>query len=374
MKKHIVQLALIAALLSGCTGKDKTASLQQYSNASLDAGFDTVLYYQEWNTSQDISKKHFDEAVELFSHYNDLFDIYNNYDGMNNLKTVNDNAGKQPVTVDTEIIQLLKEARQFYTYSSGEFDITIGSLLHVWHTYRENGIALNEKGQQGSVPDYSLLQEAASHKGWDKIEINEEDSTVYITDPSVSLDVGGIAKGYATEQIAKKLESEDDCGIVAINAGGNNRTIHSKPDGTPWRVRIQNPDGGDKLLIVSKEGSCSFVTSGDYERYYTADDGKKYHHIIDPSTLYPSTLYRSVSIITKDSSAADCLSTSLFTLSIEEGKKVLEEYKNDTGNDVDAIWIMDSDNAQEASPSKAHMGYHIAYTQGLEDSITWEEA
>ena len=118
---------------------------------------------------------------------------------------------------------------------------------------------------------------------------------------------------------------------------------------------------------------CSFVTSGDYERYYEADDGKRYHHIIDPSTLYPSTLYRSVSIITTDSSAADCLSTSLFTLSIEEGKKVLQEYEKDTGNHADAIWILSSDNTETASPVKQHMGYTIAYTDGLEDSIIWED-
>ena len=373
MKKNLLCLTLATTLLCSCSNSKKEQTLIQYSNASLDAGFDTVLYYQEWNTDNSISEKHFNEAVELFSHYNDLFDIYNEYDGMNNLKTINDNAGKEAVTVDQELIDLLLEAKEFYTYSEGEFDITIGSLLHVWHTFRENGISLNENGQKGSVPPYSTLEEASKNKGWDKVEINDEDNTVYITDENISLDVGGIAKGFATEQVAKKLEQEEDIGIVAINAGGNNRTIGTKQDGSPWRVRIQNPDGGDKLLIVSKEGSCSFVTSGDYERYYEAEDGKKYHHIIDPSTLYPATLYRSVSIITTDSSVADCLSTSLFTLSIEEGKKVLEEYEKNTGNHVDAIWVMSSDNAQDVSPLKQHMGYSIAYTESLEDSITWEE-
>lgn len=373
MRKTLLYITLAATLLAGCSSPEKTDSLQQYSNVSLDAGFDTVLYYQEWNTDNSVSEEHFNEAVDMFSHYNDLFDIYNNYDGINNLKTINDNAGKQAVTVDQDIIDLLKEAKQFCTYSEGEFDITIGSLLHVWHLYREKGIALNEKGQKGSVPEYSVLEQASTHKGWSHVQIDEENSTVYIDDPDVSLDVGGIAKGFATERIAQKLEQEEDIGIVAINAGGNNRTIGSKPDGAPWRVRIQNPDGGDKLMIVSKEGNCSFVTSGDYERYYEADDGKRYHHIIDPSTLYPSTLYRSVSIITTDSSAADCLSTSLFTLSIEEGKKVLQEYEKDTGNHADAIWILSSDNTETASPVKQHMGNTIAYTDGLEDSIIWED-
>ncbi len=249
----------------------------------------------------------------------------------------------------------------------------MGALLNVWHTYRENGITLNEENKQGPLPTDAELSEAASHKGWDKVVIDDSANTVYITDASVSIDVGGIAKGYATEKIAQKLASEDNIGTIAINAGGNNRTINAKPDGSPWRVRIQNPDGEDKLIIVSETGSWSFVTSGDYERYYVATDGKKYHHIIDPETNYPADRYRSVSIITKDSSAADCLSTTLFTLSMEDGQKVLDEYEQATGNHADAIWVMSEDKKVEAKNGKDHMGFYIAWTDGLDGVITWEQ-
>ncbi|MEE8808180.1 MAG: FAD:protein FMN transferase [Lactimicrobium sp.] len=377
MKKILLAAGLASLVLCGCSSTQSASTSSSdvplYSNVSTDAGFDTVFYYQEYNQDKDASEKHFNEAVSLFTHYNDLFDIYNNYDGMNNLKTVNDNAGVAPVTVDPEIIAMLKEAKQFYTWSDGEFDITMGALLNVWHTYRENGITLNQENKQGPLPTDSELAEAATHKGWDKVEIDDSANTVYITDASVSIDVGGIAKGYATEQIAQKLSTEDDIGTIAINAGGNNRTINAKPDGSPWRVRIQNPDGEDKLIIVSETGSWSFVTSGDYERYYVATDGKKYHHIIDPETNYPADRYRSVSIITKDSSAADCLSTTLFTLSMEDGQKVLDEYEKATGNHADAIWVMSEDHKVEAKNGKDHMGFYIAWTDGLDGVITWEQ-
>ncbi len=377
MKKILLAAGLASLVLCGCS-TSKTASTASsdvplYSNVSTDAGFDTVFYYQEYNQDKDASEAHFNEAVSLFTHYNDLFDIYNDYAGMNNLKTVNDNAGIAPVTVDPEIIAMLEEAKQFYTWSDGEFDITMGALLNVWHTYRENGITLNEENKQGPLPTDAELSEAASHKGWDKVVIDDSANTVYITDASVSIDVGGIAKGYATEKIAQKLASEDNIGTIAINAGGNNRTINAKPDGSPWRVRIQNPDGEDKLIIVSETGSWSFVTSGDYERYYVATDGKKYHHIIDPETNYPADRYRSVSIITKDSSAADCLSTTLFTLSMEDGQKVLDEYEQATGNHADAIWVMSEDKKVEAKNGKDHMGFYIAWTDGLDGVITWEQ-
>lgn len=374
IRKALISAAM-ALTLSGCTvAGQKTATMSDlYSNISLDAGFDTVFYYQEYNADTDAAKAHFDTAVSLFSHYNQLFDIYNDYDGINNIKTINDHAGVAPVKVDGDIIELLQEAQKFYELSEHEFDITIGSLLQVWHTYREEGMSLNEQGQKGKVPSVEELQQATVHKGWDKVEIDQDSSTVYISDPDVSLDVGGIAKGFAVEKIAEALEKEKDIGTVTINAGGNNRTINSKPDGSSWNVRIQNPDGGSKMVIVSADGSTSFVTSGDYERFYVAEDGKSYHHIIDPNTLFPADRYRSVSVITKDSGAADCLTTSLFTLSIDDGMKLLSEYEKESGNSADAIWIMDSDKADTTHEGKNHMNFYIVTTDGIKDSVTYEQ-
>lgn len=350
---------------------EDTASYQTYSNVALDAGFDTVLSYTEQTDSKEVFDEHFEEVTSLFTYYNNLFDIYNDYEGVNNIKTINDNAGKEPVKVDSAIIELLEESRDFYELSNHEFDVTMGSLLKVWHTYRDAGIELNTDGELAPVPSYEELSEAAQYQGFDHVIINEEESTVYIDDENISLDVGGVAKGFATEQIALALE---EAGVehAVINAGGNNRTVGSKIDGSTWNVGIQNPGGEGSLFVLHVNGTNSFVTSGDYERYFVGEDNKIYHHIIDPSTLYPATNFHSVTIITRDSGKADCFSTTLFTLSYEEGIALVDAWNTEHPDEqVEAVYIADKDTDMECMHETSN--YCVAYTSGLEGAITWAE-
>lgn len=365
-------LMLGAAGCSGDAGRQEqpVPELHNYNNLSLDAGFDTVFTYQEATETKEIFDAHFQQAVSLFTYYNNLFDIYNNYEGMNNLYTINENAGTAPVKVDPDLIEMLVQARDYYELSGGKFDITIGSLLKVWHEYRDAGIETNLAGELAALPELSELQEASEHKGWEYVEINEEENTVFITEPDISLDVGGIAKGFATEKIARKL---NELGIRngAVNAGGNTRTLGQKYNGQEWRIGIQNPDAEGSLIIVKQNGACSFVTSGDYERYFVGTDGVKYHHIIDPDTMYPASYFRSVSIITPDSAAADALSTTLFTLSFEDGMKLVEDYRKTYGTSLEVIWIMSPENAPDTQYCRKAGSYMVAYTSGLEDSLIW---
>ena len=131
----------------------------------------------EYTTNTDSAATHFKDSTILLRYYNQLFDIYNDYDGINNLKTVNDNAGIKPVKVDKPIIDMLHMAKAFYDYSNGEFDITMGALLKVWHKYREEGIKLNAEKQLGNLPPEEELTQAAGCKGWDNVVINDEEST-----------------------------------------------------------------------------------------------------------------------------------------------------------------------------------------------------
>jgi thiamine biosynthesis lipoprotein len=127
------------------------------------------------------------------------------------------------------------------------------------------------------------------------------------------------------------LEEKGVTGYV-LNVGGNVRTIGTKGDGTPWTVGIENPDGGDYLSYLNLSGQ-SLVTSGSYQRYYYVD-GKPYHHIIHPETLMPSEGFLSVSVVCNDSGLADALSTTLFCLSLEEGKALIENFP-----DAQALWV-----------------------------------
>lgn len=355
---------ILPALLIGCTKKEYSTFKQ-----STIAGFDTTYAYGETSLDDQKAKEHYDESVSLLQHYNDLFDIYNDYKDLNNLKTINDQAGIAPVKVEQPIIDLLKTAKQFYDLSNGEFDITIGAILKVWHEYRENGIALNEEGKLAPIPTQAELEEVSGCRGWDKITIDETNSTVYIHDPCVSLDVGGIAKGYATELVAQALEKQGTTAAF-LNVGRNIRTIGDKVDGTDWKIGISDPDGKlpSGIVAMQQAGSFSYVTSGDYERYYVGEDGKVYCHIIDPKTLFPATHYRSVTIITKDSGIADCLSTTLFTLSIAEGEAVLENYRKATNQSVEAVWIMDPNMKQDVTGEMVDQ-YFVHYSSGLQGKI-----
>ena len=167
--------------------------LERYTASFLDV-FDTmtnIVGYAESEAafSEAVSGIH-DELVE----YHQLYDIYNEYEGINNLKTVNDNAGGEPVEVDQRIIDLLVFAREMYEATGGKTDVALGAVLRIWHDARET--AINDPSA-AYVPTEEELEAANGHTDFGSIVIDEANGTVQITDPEASIDVGGIAKGYA---------------------------------------------------------------------------------------------------------------------------------------------------------------------------------
>ena len=316
--KKLIPLLLAVLLLTGCGGPE------QYSITYLTL-FDTVTTI----TGQAESEEAFQEQTQAIHdellRYHQLFDIYHDYEGLNNLKTVNDQAGVAPVEVDPAIIALLKDCKAYYEATSGTVNAAMGSVLQLWHEARNDGL---DDPANAYLPDDAALQEAAQHMDFDAVIIEEAASTVYISDPRVQLDVGAMAKGWATQRVSEKAPS----GLL-ISVGGNVCATGPKDEnGTPWVVGIQNPDRGDNFLHTLYVEGGSVVTSGDYQRTYMVD-GKLYHHIIDPQTLYPSTLWRSVTIICADSGLADALSTALFVLPQAEGQKLLDKYE------AKAMWV-----------------------------------
>ena len=360
--KKLFFLLLSCLLLTGCQPDKK------YTSLDWNSGFDTFISLTSYTRSQEKADEQMETTKTLFSLYNTYFDIYHTYPHVNNLKTINDNAGIAPVQVAPEIIECLLKAKEFHTLSHGDFDITMGAVLKVWHHYRDEGVILNGAGQLGNLPTEKELEEARACTGWQYVEIDEEASTVYITNPCVSLDIGGIAKGFAVEKIAQAIESHVSAAIV--NGGGNTRTVKTKPDQSDWVSGIQNPENDGSLLAVSVKGSQSIVTSGDYQRFYVAEDGLLYHHIIDPKTSYPAMLYRSVTIITQDSGDADGLSTCLYTVSIEEGIEILNHYNNlHPDTPASAIWIMDKDKKIETKNGFELQDFYISCTDDLLDKL-----
>ncbi len=253
-----------------------------------------------------------------------LFDIYNSYEGINNLKTVNDNAGIAPVQVDGRIINLLLFCREMAAATGGLVDVTQGSVLRLWHDARVYSTAFPEDAY---LPTEAELAEAALHTGFDKLIIDEIASTVYLTDPAARLDVGAVAKGYAVELAAAQLPDN-----MMLSVGGNIRAKgRNTLTGDRWTAGVEDPEGGEYLHVVWLEDG-SIVTSGDYRRYFTVD-GVRYGHIIDPRTRQPGRLWRAVCILCENSGIADALSTALYLLPAEEGQQLLEACG------AEAMWI-----------------------------------
>ena len=324
MIRKIFVIVLALLVLSGCASlRQEPDQLTQY-NANFLTLFDTVTTI----VGRYPSEKEFSEVTQIFHNelleYHQLFDIYNDYEGLNNLKTVNDQAGIAPVEVDPRIIDLLTDCKAYYELTGGKVNVAMGSVLNLWHIARNDSI---DDPANAYTPDPEALAEAAKHCSFDAILIDENANTVFITDPEQRLDVGAVAKGWSLQRVAEQTPA----GLL-ISIGGNVFATGPKDEaGTPWVVGVTNPDGGNYLHTL-KIPYGAVVTSGDYQRFYQVD-GVRYHHIIDPVTLFPNDLWRSVTIVCDDSGLADALSTALFLLPQAEGQALLDSCG------AEALWM-----------------------------------
>lgn len=292
--------------------------------------FDTVTYIYDYSgASEESFAQRCDMTKEILGKYHKLLDIYNEYSGMNNLCTVNKNAGGEAVSVAPELIDFLLYAKGLYEKTNGEMNIMMGAVLRLWHDARDN---VQSGAADARIPSKAEREEAAKHTDIGSLEIDTENKTVRIADPKARLDIGAVGKGYAAERAAEILRADGADGYV-LDLGGNLKIIGTKPDGSGWKTGIRNPHDTQNYSHYLTLSDTSCVTSGDYERYFTFN-GEKYHHIIDKDTLMPSEHFSSVTVITHDSGIADALSTALFCMSYEDGLELLKKFP-----EVEVIWI-----------------------------------
>ena len=357
MKRKLLTMGAFLALvvliiLTSCWGKDNPAPSGEPRSEETKIQnpkgvgrvyydlFDTVSYIFNYRGDSDEEFTELcDETYYLLQKYHMLFDIYNEYSGINNLCTINKNAGGDWIETDPLLIDFLLYAKEMNDLTEGEMDVMLGSVLSLWHEARN--------AETPYLPGEEELKEASLHTGFSFLEIDTENNRVRITDSKASIDVGALGKGYATEKAARMLEEKGVTSYV-LNIGGNIRIIGSKPDGSGWITGIRNPkdpDGDFALTINVKD--TAVVTSGSYERYFVVD-GKKYPHIIDKDTLHPAFYYESLTVICKDSGLADCLSTALYSMPPAESRKKAESLDG-----VECIWIDASGNIGMTDGAKA---------------------
>ncbi|MDO5712960.1 MAG: FAD:protein FMN transferase [Tissierellia bacterium] len=344
MKKIILLLMILLSLVA-CSSEEP---LDMYQGQFYEC-FDTVTSVSIPATSEEEAQEKIDKIQKRYEELHQLYDKYHEYPGIVNIKTINEKGHKEPVKVEKDLLDLLIFSKENYKNISKKVDISKGALLEVWSDYRdghEAGLDFEgeeqRKDRKPELPPMEELEKVGSYGSMENLIIDEKNSTVFLKDPNMKLDVGAVAKGFATEIVARELEKQGEDHII-LSAGGNVRLIGNPLDPNKKRfvIGLQNPevltdDGtGSNILDVVYANDVSIVSSGDYQRYYEVD-GKIYHHIIDMETLYPGDYFRGVSVVTKDSGIADFLSTAVFLMPYEEGKALIDSLP-----DTEAYWIFD---------------------------------
>ena len=325
-------VCLALAGLAGCA-PEKTA---RYSCRALDI-FDTEITLSGFMKDQASFDKTAERVRDRLRACHQMFDGYNAYGEMHNLWYVNRHAAQAPVQVPEEFYDLLRWCRDQWQEGRRTVNIAMGSVLKIWHAYRDAGIA---DPASAALPSMEELQEANKHTDFSAVLLDDQNRTVYFADPDLQLDLGAVAKGYAADLVLPLLKKEMPSFLLSL--GGNVYAGDAPRDGRGhWNVGVQDPrmtaegiaNGGTDILDVMEIKNLTAVTSGDYWRYYEVD-GKRYHHIIDPGTLFPAADMQSVTIVCESSLLADYLSTSLFILSQQDGEALMRQFDG-----VEAMWV-----------------------------------
>lgn len=223
---------------------------------------------------------------------------------------------KQVVSADT--MSLIKESVKISKETNSAFNPTIYPLMELWGFTTKNYY----------VPKDNEIKPLLNHMDIDNIKIDERKNEVSFKDSNMKIDLGAIAKGYTSSKIID-IFKENNIKSGMVTLGGNVQVLGKKPDGSLWKVGIQNPIGEDEYLGVLQTSDKAVITSGGYERNFTKN-GKTYHHILDPSNGYPANNgLTSVTIISSDGTLADALSTSLFVMGKD---KAIDFYKKSNYN------------------------------------------
>ena len=320
MKRFLSMLTALMLLFSFGASAEEYQKFQHYFFGT----FDTIITVIGYARSADEFRPFAELAEAEMRRYHYIFDLYNEYDGVRNLHYVNQHAASGPVEAEPELVTLLLQIQEWHEQYGDVMNPAMGSVLHLWHDAREGGV---------SIPDQRALTDASVHMDYSDVIIDPDANTIQFADPLLQLDLGAVAKGYAAQLTADTLRQAGLDSFI-LNAGGNVVCGDAPLDGRKhWVVAIEDTDS---ISIRHKIGitNLSVVTSGDYQRYYEVD-GVRYHHLIDPATLFPASHMRAVSIIHPDSGLGDFLSTTAFVLPYEQSRALVESIPG-----AEAVWLL----------------------------------
>ncbi|HEY3347224.1 MAG TPA: FAD:protein FMN transferase [Nitrospirota bacterium] len=255
-------------------------------------------------------QKAVDAANAAFDEISRVDRLMSTYKPESQLSEVNRQAGIKPVKVDPELLDTVQDALDAAAATGGAFDPTVGPLVRAWKIGPEGG----------RIPATEEIEKARALVGYSQVAVDKSGGTVFIKKKGMSIDLGGIAKGYSADRAVEAMKARGARGgIVAV--AGDLKLFGRKPGGGPWKVGIQHPREKDAMLASFNLTDAATSTSGDYERFFIKD-GVRYHHIIDPKTGYPAKGLVSVTVLAHDSYVADSLSTGIFVMGPEKGREL----------------------------------------------------
>ncbi len=250
------------------------------------------------------AKGHIDTAVGEISRIEQLI---SSWDPASQTSEINRNAGNKPVKVDEELYQLIARAIGISKLTDGAFDITYASMDNIWRF----------DGSMIQMPSEEMIKKSVAKVGYQNLVLDEQNRSVFLKNPGMKIGFGAIGKGYAADR-AKALLIEKGVVSGIINASGDMNTWGKQRLGEPWKVAITNPLDKNKAFALLPITDGAVVTSGNYEKFVTLNN-KRYSHIIDPRTGYPSSGIVSVTVFAKKAELADALATSVFVMGKETG-------------------------------------------------------
>ena len=250
------------------------------------------------------ANKHIDVAVAEITRIEKLI---SSWDENSQTSIINKNAGLKPVKVAPELFNLIERAIRISKLTDGAFDISYASMDRIWKF--DNSMT--------KMPSEEIIKASVAKVGFQNIILDKVNSTVFLKLKGMKIGFGAIGKGYAADK-AKALLISKGVKSGIINASGDMNTWGKQPDGSEWKIAITNPMNKNKVFALFPINNGAVVTSGNYEKYVNFN-GKRYTHIIDPRTGYPSSGIISVTIFAPKAELADALATSVFVMGKEAG-------------------------------------------------------
>ena len=262
---------------------------------------------------------------EVFAEFDRLEKLMSTWVAASDVQHINRFAGVKPIEVSADVLEVLEDARQISEWTGGKFDVTFGALSGLWKF---------DHDQDNVIPDPGEVRRRLPLIDYRAVRIDNAARTVFVERQGMSVHLGGIGKGFAIDRSAAILRRRGIQNFMIQNGG--DMYVAGLNNGKPWRLGIQDPRGpADRIFAELDLSDGTFSTSGDYERAFIKD-GRRYHHILDPSTGGPARGARSVTIVTNRATIADGLSTGVLILGAKAGMDLVERLP-----DVEAVIVSD---------------------------------